>query len=455
MLVPFSLDKPGCKNFRILALALVFLSTMLATLRLVHQWGANILFWDQWDFYSPYFKGETLWTAFRYQHSPHRQGLGAWVIALSDGLSAWDSRVLGYVIVGLLALSCLLALRLKVRLWGPLTFTDALIPALFFRVSQFESLVLTANPAHGAIPLFLILLSAFVLTWRPRWPQSVALGLLSFFAAHTGFGLFLCASLVGLLGLQALSDGLCRKKSEIRSHLFSLVLVLAGLGSFFVHYRHGEFASECLQQGLPKISQVLGFAVVMFDKYFGFSRTHVPMKVLGFLLFFTPAVSGLLYAVRNLSAKVSPSDPSKKYPILFVLLGCPILYALNASVGRYCLGASVAQSSRYMTHMIPLGLGFYFLLLNLKAAPLTRYYLKRAYFVLVIAGAFYLSGSDKSALQYYAGGKAKWAACYLAHEDIAQCDRETSFQIYPAPAATDLKGKLDFLKDHHLNLFKE
>ncbi len=123
----------------------------------------NVPFLDQWDFLRPFLGGEGLWAAFRYQHGPHRQGLGSIVIAVSNGLSGWNMNALSLVTTCVLFLAFVIAVRLRVVLYGPLQVWDLLIPAIFFRLSQYESFVFAANPAHGALPLVLVFLTCLTL----------------------------------------------------------------------------------------------------------------------------------------------------------------------------------------------------------------------------------------------------------------------------------------------------
>jgi hypothetical protein len=51
----------------------------------------------------------------------------------------------------------------------------------------------------------------------------------------------------------------------------------------------------------------------------------------------------------------------------------------------------------------------------------------------------------------FTDGKQRWKACYLKTENIEGCDRETGFLIYPT--SPDLKARLAYLKQYHLNLF--
>jgi hypothetical protein len=50
-------------------------------------------------------------------------------------------------------------------------------------------------------------------------------------------------------------------------------------------------------------------------------------------------------------------------------------------------------------------------------------------------------------------GKQRWREAYLQTGDIRSADRLSGFEIHPNPQATRLQEKLDYLKEHQLNLY--
>jgi hypothetical protein len=51
--------------------------------------------------------------------------------------------------------------------------------------------------------------------------------------------------------------------------------------------------------------------------------------------------------------------------------------------------------------------------------------------------------------------KQRWRDCYLSTHDIDACDTLAGRAIYPAPQATRLQQKLDWLEARGLSLFQE
>ena len=106
----------------------------------INREAVNIFYWDQWDFNDPIlFAPRSLWGKFSYEHAPHRQGMGALVGWLVGSLSNWNTRAEAFTIAAIVLLACLCALWLKQRLYGSLSFVDAVVPMLFFTRVQWET----------------------------------------------------------------------------------------------------------------------------------------------------------------------------------------------------------------------------------------------------------------------------------------------------------------------------
>src|SRR5438067_904303 len=73
--------------------------------RLVYLYAVNVFVADQWDFNNgTLFQRHSILQAFRWQHGPHRQGLGAILQLLFEPLIRWNSRYEAFGIA--LILSC-------------------------------------------------------------------------------------------------------------------------------------------------------------------------------------------------------------------------------------------------------------------------------------------------------------------------------------------------------------
>src|SRR5439155_27265433 len=122
----------------------------------ISRYAVNMFFSDQWDFNdATLFEKHSLWEMFRWQHGPHRQGMGALISYFVEPHFRWNSRTESFCIGGLIVIAAACAMWLKKRITGTLTYFDVCIPLIFFTPLQFGQIFVVANWAHGppaAIP---------------------------------------------------------------------------------------------------------------------------------------------------------------------------------------------------------------------------------------------------------------------------------------------------------------
>ena len=203
----------------------------------IHTETVNIFYMDQWDFNDPIlFHPQSLWQAFRHQHGPPRQGLGALVGLLVGHLSHWNTRSEAFVIGAIVVIASVCALWLKKRLYGHLSYWDAIVPMLFFTRVQWETYLGSANPAHGSLPLLLIMLYGVAWTIHRDVVKYPLVLVLNFLAINTGFGLFMGFITPVLLAF----DGYRKFKSVPPANpwyaLVACAVSVATLGQFFWGY---------------------------------------------------------------------------------------------------------------------------------------------------------------------------------------------------------------------------
>ena len=131
-----------------------------------------------------------------------------------------------------------------------------------------------------------------------------------------------------------------------------------------------------------------------------------------------------------------------------VLLSYSLLFSANAAIGRLCLGLEMAFSSRYVTLLIPAFLAIYFFLLS-KSWRGQRSLVLGLWVLLLLPGAV----RKPWEVQWYSTGKRNWANCYVRTENIHYCDQSANFAVHNSFEEIGLQEKLDYLKQHQLNLF--
>jgi len=72
---------------------------------------------------------------------------------------------------------------------------------------------------------------------------------------------------------------------------------------------------------------------------------------------------------------------------------------------------------------------------------------------ILIIGSFPLDRADTDNLRTLIYGKMMWVERYLQYEDVPSANASAGFAVYPTNQETDLRGKLDYLKERGLNLY--
>ena len=414
--------------------------------RFISKYSVNIFFGDDWDNRAPFFlHTPRLRELFFEQWGPHREGLGLLADKFLYPVTNWNVRVDTFLVGGCIFAAMLLTLLLKRKLFGPVSYSDVAIPVIFLTLAQFETLIDANNPAYAGYPLLLLMLYCLALLQRNHLLQYGCVLAVNFLLIYTGLGVLMGPVTLGVFTLQSYWS--LRRMSPIPAwHPFAALLIAgASLGSFFAHYRWWP-SVDCFVFPYHPLVHYPWFMVMMFDTVVGPTRSGAVMTVVGaMLLLFAAAI--LVFQLRCLLQR----DRSRQTALIgAVLLGYSLLFSASAAVGRVCLGVGAGHSSRYVTFLIPAFLAMYFYLLSV---PFQR--IRKVGLALFVALLIRPALAVRNGAQQIPDGKRAWAACYRRMEDIRSCDRVTHFQIVPFPDQTHLAQKLDYLKQHRLNLFAD
>ena len=134
-----------------------------------------------------------------------------------------------------------------------------------------------------------------------------------------------------------------------------------------------------------------------------------------------------------------------------VLLSYSLLFGALVPVGRLCLGLQAAFQSRYITLLIPAFLALYFSLLS-KSWSGRRNLVLTLWVLLILPAAVSKPWQD---IRWYSSGKRDWANCFVRTANLEFCDQTANFFLHTPAGETGLQEKLDYLKQHRLNLFSE
>lgn len=430
------------KRLPIILVLAVFAAALFRLVAVVNRYSVNMIFWDQWDFYTPLFNHASLWQIFTWEHAPIREGVGLVLDKFVLDATRWNTHAEALFMVGILVLAAIAALALKQKLYSCVSYSDVVIPCLFLTFAQLEILVGEENPSYSVFPELLIVL--YCLAWtisKPILRYSSVL-LLNFLLIYTGFGFFMGLVTIGILLLDLRRE--FRASGSLRLPAAAFVIAIASQASFFYRY---QWSTEitCPLFG-AHLWQYPWFMALMMSYFFGV-RSAVAASILGGALALIAVVVLSWHLWRMwLGKQWSPVDLT-----VVILLAYTLLFQANTSLGRVCLGMPwAAQFSRYMGLLVPAFLAIYLHVLTWCANRVRTVAL--IVFVLALIPSTLQNPAGYSP-QTVRDGKTAWRACILQVGQIDYCDRTTSFPAYPFPRKTHLLEKLQFLQKNRLNLY--
>ncbi|HUB82363.1 MAG TPA: hypothetical protein VMB03_26380 [Bryobacteraceae bacterium] len=426
--------------------AVMFAGLAFRLFRLVSEYAVNILFWDQWDFNdAALFSHHSVWGIFRFQHGPHRQGVGGILAALVEPWFRWNSRTEAFLVTAIVVLAGLCLLVLKYRLLGPLTWTDTAIPLLMFTPAQWESDWNTVNLAHGVLPVLLVVVYCIAWTWRKERAKYVSITAINFLTLYTGFGFFLGLITPALLAAkfrQARKAG--QGNRGILLACFGLSIL--SLASFFISYKNQD-ASDCSSLFSAPGLDYLRFLCLMLASPFGIRSVDSAAILAG----------GLVLAAVTAVAVAGWKDmlaaaPRLSHEVLAIMTSFAILFCAAATVGRTCTGLIDAHASRYIIYKQIALVSLYFQALTVRTKAWRTALAALA--VVLFLPSLVITGADRRLITDLYKLKTGWRTCYLSGKAAGECDEQNG-AIYPDPDFTRLQQKLDYLRAARLNLFSD
>jgi hypothetical protein len=432
------------------ALAVVALSAVLGTrfFLVIWRYSINVFFYDQWEYLTPFFRHQPGFIElFFLQHGPHREGIGLFADKFLYPLTHWNARVDSFIVGGTIFAAMLLALWLKCKLYGALSYSDLAVPLIFLTIQQYEMLVGASNPASSGFPLVLMILYCLALLGRNRLLRYSFVLALNFLLIYTGYGLFMGAVTVGVFLLESYWSWRHMTSTPFAQALTGLIIAAASLASFFVHYTFSP-GVDCFEIPHRHLLQYLKFVALMFAG----SVVPRPLEVSSGLTVLGAAILLVVLGMFGWHLLHLLKDARRDAHLIgVVLLGYCLLFSANAAVGRLCLGLPAAFASRYVTLLIPAFLAIYFYLLS-QSWRGKRNLLLALWVLLLLPAALRKPWED---IRWYSNGKRDWANCYVRTGNIHYCDQSANFWVHPYPEQIGLQEKLDYLKQHRLNLFSE
>ncbi len=413
----------------------------------INRYAVDVPFWDQWDFYDAFFKPHGLWEMFSWQHGPHRQGAGFFLIWATNELTGWNQRGQAFMIGTVMVAAAVAALWLKRRLFGSLQWYDAIPALMILSLKSWEIYFNAPNVSHGALPLLLIILAGIAWTVGNPFLRYSLVTAANFLALFTGFGMFMGLITPILLTIDCYHSARSRKWHDLSMAGAALFCSIASIGLYFHNYVF-QPAADCFRFPdqrwyLYPVFMAIEFAVVILPG----SHTSTRSMAIGLL-----ALGILLYMLAAAALRLRRQDDHyRRSQILFFLLAFSLIFAANSAVGRLCFGLSIATNPRYVPLILPGVVGAYlFLLSRPKLAS-------RKLVMPILLCATVTTAVIPWQVKHSEGfrkGKAAWVWAYRLTGNVAHADKLSGYRIYPAPTWTGLDRKLDWLRRHNYSLFR-
>jgi hypothetical protein len=439
---------PGQHQGPLVVVVLVSLALLVRLASLIDRYAVDVFHWDQWEFLDGLFHPTSFWQLFRWQHGPHRMGLGLPLMVAVEQLTNWNAVALSYLNAVVMAVAALLAIILKQRVAPPLRWADAVIPVFFLNSSQWAIFVATPDVSHGPLPLLLVMLFVTILATDGLPKRIVALLLVDLVATYTGFGIIL-----GWLTPIVIVFAWWRERLKPNVAGLAFVVASAILASFFYDYRvPWHRGLSCLNVGAGPTYEYLSFFVLLFGRALGATRIVSIPTLLG------GAAAALIFwliVVRSMQL-LKPAHPDDHIPdVTWVLAAFTLAFAAVASLGRACQGAQLGLNSRYVPYMLPGLLALYLSWVSMpsNAAKSAKGALGCGLLVAYVCLDVWPRSRDVDEMQYYHVGKERWAQCFRSKRDALACTKEARFEIYADASSPDFTAKLAVLEKRHLGLF--
>ena len=433
------------RRVKLFTIAAVVVMCVWRLFAIVNRYSVNILLGDQWVFDdATLFQKHSLLEIFRWQHGPHRQGLGGLLSKLTGPAIHWNSRYESFGIATILCLSAILAIWLKQRLFGKMHYSDVVIPLFFLTPAQYEVMLGPANPSHGPLPVLLFVIYCLGLTVENDVMRYGIILPVNILLIYTGFGLF-----VGFLTPVITAREFFRSRKRVA--LAATAIALLSLASFWVGY-HFNPAADCFSPGLQTPVYYALFMAFMFSSFGGI----LPAYHLVAAIF---AGTVLLAIIVGVCAKFivryfREHEYNAATTVIFSLLSYSLIFAAATAYGRVCLGLGAAQGSRYMAYLVLCFFGLYLAALSVRRQS-ERFISALLMLIVALGSSVFIPAGEWVQMRELSHNRRAWKMCYLSTRNIAQCDSQTHFAICWTPEPADLQQKLDMLEQQHWNLYSD
>lgn len=379
----------------------------------------NLIFSDQIDLFAGYFANPDFLQLFMQQHGPHRQGLGAFFMFPVLKISQWNVISLSYLTLFFMTLSAMLfSIAMIARKEKVITILA--VVAIILSFGSLELITITPNISHSVLPLFftsMIVLAStkFDIT---SYKFSYSILCLSILSLFTGFGLFLFLT---YLILEFLSYFLNYEKINFRDFGLKISIIGLSISTFFFEYSF-NMAEGCSGLSINTILPIVKYTFALASIPLGGNGLGPYSFFIGFLM-----VTGYCFVGIKASNRYFIIKDRMSFAVLFLII-TSLLFMVNASFGRHCLGFDTAYSSRYY-FFSSLGLIGVFLSSHLWRSHISKIIFTMLAILVFISQTLIIDRSARDLSRGFSNHKRSFVECVKSGLNVSECN--LIYPIYP------------------------
>ncbi len=408
-------------------------------------------YWDQWDFYNPFFKPQGLWKIFSWQHGPHRQGLGSFIIWAVNAATDWNQRAQAFTVGMVMVAAAAAFLWLKRRLFASLQWYDAIPVLMILSVKPMETYCGCPNVSHGALPLLLIILLCIALTLNTILLRYCLAAGIYFLTLFTGYGFLAEPILPALLIIDCLHRCRSRQWKQACIAAGALICCLAAI-AFFYHDYSFSHTAECFLAGEQPWYLYPAFMAITFSAAVLPDRLLSPQSIGTGLLIIAALLCMLAAACVKLRYQ---NDHYPRYQAVFILIAFSLVFSAASAAGRLDGGLEAAGVTRYVPLILPGFIGAYLFCLTVPALINSRIVMPLLFAAAVLLMLTGWPWQRYHGAEQWRNGKKSWVTAFKQTNDVSRADGLSGFSVYPDPERTGLAHKLEWLRSNRYSLFRD
>jgi hypothetical protein len=426
----------------------------------IGRFQVDVLYWDQWGFFTPIMEGRGWWGIFDWQHGPHRQGLGFLLTSWIMASCSWDQRINSLWILGVLLLAAVSALMLKRRLAGPLEAKDAWIALAILALNQCDTVITTPNVSHSVFPLLLMLVLAHLWLSENIALRYIGGALCTAFLMFTGFGIFTALVSTLFVAIAAVAEFSGRRVSSGFMALGSLAF-MAISWAVFCHGYVFDPASPGFRFPWSPLTEYPKFLLLMLTAPAGWQDATSFHYLAGVLCSVT-LLAAMFSAARSFIR--APTLASADAVLLLIGLST-VLFCANTAVGRIQGGVDGGLTSRYVTLVTPAWLVIY--LWSRRSSSPWRTPVHAGLLAIVAypylclwnrppvqwPGSLGASNGIYRRMQDIEDQKLAFVLTYLREDNLRHAVEISKATVFPKDGLDYLDKRMLFLKEHRLSFF--